>query len=189
MAQQRKKTSKKTARRKAARRPSARRTNARSDAIALLKDDHQRVKAMFERFERARGEAQKEKLAEQICDELTVHAQIEEEIFYPAAREAIGDDDLMNEAEVEHNSAKELIAQIRASSPSDEKFDALVTVLGEYVMHHVKEEERDMFKQVRASDLDLRELGEQLAERKRVLTSGSTGERIAGRIASAVGAR
>ena len=185
---QRKKTAKKSARRKAARRPSARRS-ARNDAISLLKDDHQRVKAMFERFERARGESQKEKLAEQICDELTVHAQIEEEIFYPAAREAIGDDDLMNEAEVEHNSAKELIAQIRASSPSDEKFDALVTVLGEYVMHHVKEEEREMFKKARASDLDLRELGEELAERKRVLTSGSAGERIAGRIASAVGAR
>src|SRR5690606_17756714 len=117
------------------------------------------------------------------------HAQLEEEIFYPAAREAIGDDDLMNEAEIEHETAKELIARVQASSPSDEKFDALVTVLGEYVMHHVKEEEREMFKQARRAGMDLAGLGEGRAERKRVLTSGSAGERIVGRLAAAVGGR
>jgi hemerythrin superfamily protein len=184
---QRKSSSRRTARRKTARRKTARRTNG--DAIALLKDDHQRVKGMFERFERTRGDAQKERLAGQICDELKVHAQIEEEIFYPAVREAIDDDDLMNEAQVEHNSAKELIAQIEASSPSDERYDALVKVLGEYVLHHVKEEEREMFKQARGAELDLADLGEQLRERKRVLVSGSPAERVVGRIASAVGAR
>jgi hemerythrin superfamily protein len=183
----RKSSSRRTPRKKAARRPARRAT--RMDAIALLKDDHQRVRTLFERFERTRGEAQKQKLAEQICDELKVHAKIEEEIFYPAAREAIGDEDLMNEAEVEHGAAKQLIAQIEATSPSDEKFDALVTVLGEYVMHHVKEEEREMFKQARRAGMDLAALGEQLAERKRVLTSGSASERIVGRLAAAVGGR
>jgi hemerythrin superfamily protein len=187
---QRKSSSRRNPRRKTASRRTARRsTSTRSDAISLLKDDHQRVRSMFERFERTRGDAQKERLAGQICDELKVHAQIEEEIFYPAVREAIEDDDLMNEAQVEHNSAKELIAQIEASSPSDERYDALVKVLGEYVLHHVKEEEREMFKQARGAEVDLADLGEQLKERKRVLTSGSAGERIAGRLASAIGSR
>ena len=186
---QRKSSSRRNPRRKAASRRTTRRSSSRSDAISLLKDDHQRVRSMFERFERTRGDAQKERLAGQICDELKVHAQIEEEIFYPAVREAIEDDDLMNEAQVEHQSAKELIAQIESSSPSDERYDALVKVLGEYVLHHVKEEEREMFKQARGADLDLADLGEQLKERKRVLQSGSTGERIAGRIASAMGSR
>lgn len=145
---------------------------AASDAIALLKADHQEVADMLERFEKARSNA-KEKLAQQICDALTVHAQIEEEIFYPAAREALGDEgeDLLNEAKVEHESLKELIAKIEESGSDDELFEANVKVLGEYVKHHVKEEQNEIFPKCRKSDMDLKALGEQLAERKKQLMS------------------
>lgn len=144
---------------------------AANDAIALLKADHKEVAEMFEKFETARST--KSKLAQQICVALTVHAQIEEEIFYPATREALGDEgeDLLNEAEVEHNSLKELIGQIEGSDPDDELFDAHVKVLGEYVKHHVKEEEGQLFPKLRKSDMDLAELGEQIAARKKELMS------------------
>ena len=142
---------------------------AANDAIALLKADHKEVADMLEKFEKARST--KGKLAQQICQALTVHAQIEEEIFYPAAREALGDEgkDLLDEAKVEHNSLKELIGQIEGSGPDDDLFDAHVTVLGEYVKHHVKEEEGEMFPKLRKSDLDLVEVGAQLAARKKEL--------------------
>jgi hemerythrin superfamily protein len=146
------------------------RTQSKPDAVQLLKDDHRKVGAMFDRYERTRGSDQKQRLASTICEELKVHTTIEEEIFYPAVREAIGDDDLMNEALVEHASAKDLIGQIEGSSPSDENYDALVKVLGEYIKHHVKEEESDMFKQARQSELDLGALGERMMEHKRELT-------------------
>ena len=144
---------------------------AANDAIALLKADHKEVAEMLQKFETARST--KERLAQQICMSLTVHAQIEEEIFYPAAREALEDEgeDLLNEAKVEHNSLKELIGQIESSSPEDELFDAHVKVLGEYVKHHVKEEEGELFPKLRKSDMDLREVGEQLAARKKELMS------------------
>lgn len=142
---------------------------AANDAIALLKADHKEVAEMLEKFESARST--KGKLAQQICLALTVHAQIEEEIFYPAAREALGDEgkDLLDEAKVEHNSLKELIGQIEGSGPDDELFDAHVKVLGEYVKHHVKEEEGEMFPKLRKSDMDLVEVGAQLAARKKEL--------------------
>ena len=109
-------------------------------------------------------------LARQICHELTVHAQIEEEIFYPALRGAIKETDLVAEAEVEHQSAKDLIAQIEAMDTADEKFDAKVTVLGEYVDHHVKEERNEMFPKARAArKLDLLAMRDQLMERKEEL--------------------
>jgi hemerythrin len=182
--------------RKARNRTAASRTSSRSnrggssrgvarrpDAIRLLKDDHQRVQALFHRFERTRGETRKEKIAEMICNELKIHAQLEEELFYPAAREAIDEKDLLNEAQVEHNSAKELIRQIERSSPSDEMYDALVTVLGEYIRHHVKEEEGEMFKKVRQSELDLVRLGERMQNRRRSLKGGPA-TRAVGRIAT-----
>jgi hemerythrin superfamily protein len=136
------------------------------DALALLKADHDLVKELFDKFEKARTEKQKATLAEQICTELTIHAQIEEEIFYPAVREAIDEEDLMDEADVEHAGAKDLIAQIEDSEPGADHFDAKVTVLGEYIKHHVKEEQSEMFPKVRKADLDLKELGAVMSARK-----------------------
>jgi hemerythrin superfamily protein len=150
----------------------------RADALKLLKQDHQRVKEMFDRFERGNA-ASKRRLARTICEELTIHAALEEQIFYPPVREAIDDDLMMNEAEVEHASAKDLIAQIEESSPDDERFDALVKVLGEYIKHHVREEEGEMFKKVRSCGLDLEALGEQMAARKQELSAALEGDRSA----------
>jgi hemerythrin-like domain-containing protein len=169
--------------------PSTRRARGRSrqqDAISLLKEDHQEVKQLFTRFERANGESEKERLAEKICNELKLHTRLEEEMFYPAVREAISDADLVNEAEIEHASAKDLINQIEATSPSDERYDALVTVLAEYVRHHIKEEEGEMFPKVRRSGLDLAQLGERLRERKREeqKATGGLGSMIFGRTGS-----
>jgi hemerythrin superfamily protein len=138
------------------------------DAIALLKADHRQVEGWFAQFEKARDDQRKQTLATQICHALTVHATIEEEIFYPAFLEATDETDIHHEAEVEHDGAKKLIAQIEASSPEDDYFDAKVTVLSEMIKHHVKEEERPggMFAKARDSDMDLAALGEQLARRK-----------------------
>ena len=136
------------------------------DALALLKADHELVQDLFDKFQKARTEKQKATLAEQICTELTIHAQIEEEIFYPAVREAIEDDDLMDEADVEHAGAKDLIAQIEASDPGEDHFDAKVTVLGEYIKHHVEEEQSEMFPKVRKAELELNELGSEMSARK-----------------------
>ena len=143
---------------------------AQSDATALLSRDHAEVKKLFKEYEKladagADGE-ERQALAAQICSMLTVHATIEEEIFYPAARAAEVESDLLDEAEVEHASAKDLIAQIEAMGPDDELFDARVKVLGEYVDHHVQEEEGEMFPKCRKADMDLAELAQQLSERK-----------------------
>ena len=147
------------------------------DAIALLKADHKEVNGLFKEYEKmADAEADAEErqtLAEQICDMLTVHATIEEEIFYPAARESEVDSDLLDEAEVEHASAKDLIAQIKGMSPDDELYDAKVKVLGEYVNHHVQEEEGEMFPKARRAKVDLAGLAEQLKQRKEQLMSES----------------
>lgn len=137
-----------------------------ADAIKLLKSDHKEVEAMFKQYAKLEEDAEKQELADEICLALTVHAQIEEEIFYPAARAGLEDEDLLDEAEVEHASAKQLIAEILAMKAGDRLFDAKVTVLGEYINHHVQEEEEEMFPESRDSDLDLKELGVQLAERK-----------------------
>jgi hypothetical protein len=139
------------------------------DAIALLKQDHRTVEDLFEQFEKASGDGRKEKIAEQICLELSVHAKIEEEIFYPACEGKI-EEDLLKEAYVEHDGAKTLVAEIMAGSKqSDEFFDAKVTVLQEQIEHHVEEEEKrmeGMFSQARRAGLDMDALGEQLAKRK-----------------------
>lgn len=147
-------------------RKSARAAAKPADAIKLLKDDHAEVKAYFKQYEALEDDPEKQALADKICRALTVHAQIEEEIYYPATRAAIDDDDLLDEAEVEHASAKQLIAEIQAMKAGDRLFDAKVTVLGEYIDHHVEEEEKEMFPESRDSDLDLKKLGAQLAERK-----------------------
>ena len=143
---------------------------AQSDATLLLTRDHAEVKKLFKEYDKlAEAEAdgeERQQLAAQICLMLTVHATAEEEIFYPAAREAEVESDLLDEAEVEHASAKELIAQIESMSPDDELYDAKVKVLGEYVDHHVQEEEGEMFPKCRKADMDLAELAQQLSERK-----------------------
>ena len=146
-----------------------------ADAIKLLKDDHREVKSWFKDYEALEDDGEKQALADKICLALTVHAQIEEEIFYPAARAAIDDDDLLDEAEVEHASAKQLIAEIQAMKAGDRLFDAKVTVLGEYINHHVEEEESEMFPESRDSNLDLKELGAQLASRKAELMAQGGG--------------
>lgn len=144
------------------------------DAIGLLKADHRQVEQWFGEFESARSDSRKQTLATNICKALKVHTQIEEEIFYPAFLEATEEEDIHHEAEVEHAGAKNLIAQIEASDPGDEYFDAKVTVLSEMIKHHVKEEEKSdgMFAKARQNGMDLKGLGEQLATRKAQLMSG-----------------
>lgn len=140
-----------------------------TDAITLLMEDHKKVQKMFKEFEKLskqEDEEGKDELARLICAELTVHTQIEEEIFYPAAREALDEQDLLDEAEVEHASAKDLIEQIESMRAGEELFDAKVTVLGEYVNHHIKEEQDEMFPKIKKSELDLEALGEEMSQRK-----------------------
>ena len=145
------------------------------DAIALLKADHDTVEELFNQFEKASGDGRKEKLAKQICRELTIHAAIEEEIFYPACQGKV-EEDLLKEAYVEHDAAKVLIAEIEAGEPSDEFYDAKVKVLQEEIEHHVEEEEKRMeglFSQARKAGIDMDALGEQLEARKRELTANA----------------
>ena len=134
-------------------------------AIALLMEDHEYVKKAFRAFEKLDEEDQPA-LVKQVCAALKVHTKIEEEIFYPAVRKAIKDEDLMNEAEVEHDSAKVLIRQLERMKPSNPKFAATFTVLGEYVNHHVKEEESEMFPKARRARINLKGLGAKLMGRK-----------------------
>lgn len=146
---------------------STRSTDAPRDAVALLKQDHRAVEALFEEFEEA-DESEQSELATRICQMLTVHTQIEEEYLYPQAKDAFGEeeDEMVYEAEIEHGSAKELIAKIEASTPDDPQFKSLVKVLSEYVKHHVKEEEKEMFPSLKDTELDLKELGAQMTQRK-----------------------
>ena len=142
------------------------------DAVALLTEDHKKVKTLFRDFAKltqSKGKGndkKKEALVQQICAELTIHAQVEEEIFYPATREEIEDDDLMDEAEVEHACAKELISQLESMKAGDDLYDAKVTVLGEQIDHHVEEEQDSMFPKARKAGIDLVELGAKIRERK-----------------------
>ena len=146
---------------------------ARQDAIALLTQDHKAVQKIFKEFDKLKqngGDAdEKSELVKRACQELTIHAQIEEEIFYPAIRDGIEDEDLMDEAEVEHASAKELISQLESMDPSNDLYDARFTVLGEYINHHVKEEQDEMFPKAKKAKLDLIALGEDMAQRKQEL--------------------
>lgn len=136
------------------------------DATALLRADHKKVDALFKEFEKSRSAAKKAALAQQICQELTVHTQIEEEIFYPAVAQALRDKKLVPEATIEHQSIKDLIAQVRGGSPEDALYDAKVKVMSEWVKHHVKEEHTEMFPKAKKTRLDLKALGAEMAERK-----------------------
>jgi hemerythrin superfamily protein len=149
----------------------ARRASSSKDAIALLKADHRQVEKWFAQFKKARAASRKKTLAEQICHALKVHTIIEEEIFYPAFLAATQDEEIHHEAEVEHDGAKKLIAEIEGAGPEDEYFDARVKVLSEMIKHHVKEEEKPggMFTGARKSDMDLDALGQRLKARKEQL--------------------
>ena len=146
------------------------------DAISILTEDHKKVKTMFADFDKLMkskdNDEERGALVEMICEELTVHTKIEEEIFYPAVRAAIDDDDLMDEADVEHAGARDLIAQLEEMEPGDDHYDAKVTVLGENVDHHVKEEQDEMFPKAKKAKLDLTALGAQMLERRHELQAG-----------------
>ena len=148
------------------------------DAIELLKKDHEAVEDLFEQFEDAKESDNNEEMAAiaaSICSALTVHAQIEEELFYPQVKKLGESADLVDEASVEHETVKDLVAQIESMRPGDDLFEAKVKVLSEYVKHHVKEEEGEIFPEVKDSDMDLEALGKKLAERKAELV-GEPGE-------------
>ena len=140
------------------------------DALKLLMEDHKEVKSLFQAYDKlVKAEAdaaKKQAIAQQICTALTVHATVEEELLYPAAYDVLAEGDLVDEATVEHATAKDLIAQIEGMQPSDDLYDAKVKVLSEYIDHHVKEEEKEMFPKLRKTELDLKELGASIKTRK-----------------------
>ena len=147
-------------------------------AVELLKEQHDKVKKAFKEFEkldREDNEAQQQ-LVQRVCEDLKLHTTLEEELFYPAAREAIDDEDILNEAQIEHETAKMLIEQLENMGPDDPNFHATFTVLGEYVLHHVKEEEGEMFPQVKKTDLDLEELGARMRSRMEELMGEAADE-------------
>lgn len=148
----------------------ARSQGSKPVALELLATDHRKVEALFDQYEEEKdgGEESRREIAEQICDELTIHAQVEEELFYPWLRENLEEDEMemVAEATVEHQSLKDLIAQIQGEGAVDEAYDAKVKVLSEYVKHHVKEEEEEIFESVADRREELDELGQQMHARK-----------------------
>ena len=144
----------------------------KQDALSILKTDHGKVQKIFQDFDKAKDRATKQKLVATACNELTIHTQVEEELFYPAARQALGDSKLLDEASVEHESVSQLINKLQEMQPGSSKYEAVFTVLGEYVNHHIKEEEDELFPKVKKSDLDLETLGQQIMERKEQLKAG-----------------
>lgn len=142
------------------------------DATELLRADHKRVSELFAEYEKTQSSAKKKQVVSQICTELSVHAQVEEEIFYPAVEQTLKDKELVPEATVEHASLKALVAEVEGVEPNGEMFDAKIKVLSEYVKHHVKKEQNEMFPKAKATGLDMVELGAKLSERKAELLAG-----------------
>lgn len=142
------------------------------DAISILREDHRRIDDLFRQFDKTRAETLRGELAQRICVELLIHARVEEEIFYPALREAIDADELMDEADIEHDAAARLIEEILRMRPGADHYCARVKVLGDYVRHHVQQEQNRMFSKAREARLDMRALGEQIQERKKELQQG-----------------
>jgi hemerythrin superfamily protein len=136
------------------------------DATALLRADHKQVSGLFDEYKKTQSAAKKKQLVSQICTELTVHAQVEEEIFYPAVKQALEDTELIPEATVEHATLKALIAEVEGVDAEGEMFDAKIKVLSEYVKHHVKEEQTEIFPKAKSTPLDMKALGAQLSARK-----------------------
>jgi hemerythrin superfamily protein len=151
----------------------AKTSSAKKEATAMLRADHKLVSELFEQYEKSRSTAKKKELVAQICKELTVHAQVEEEIFYPAVKAALKDHELIPEASVEHATLKDLIAQVEGLEPDGEMFDAKIKVMSEYVKHHVKEEQNEIFPKARATRLDMVELGAQIDARKQELMAAA----------------
>lgn len=147
-------------------------------AIEMLKEDHAKVQKAFKEFEKMDREDTEtmKQMVQTVCEDLKVHTTLEEEIFYPAVRDAIDDEDIMNEAAVEHDTAKMLIEQLENMGPDDPNFHATFTVLGEYVKHHIKEEEDEMFPQAKKTDLDFEDLAQRMKERKQELTGATQQE-------------
>lgn len=158
---------------KTLRKPAVKRqaTTRKTDAIAILKADHQRVSTLFEQYEKSRSATKKQTIVSTICRELSIHATVEEEIFYPAVKAALKDKELVPEATVEHATIKEFIAKVDGKLPDGEMFDAHIQVMGEYVKHHVKEEQNEMFPKARKTKLDMAELGQRILDRKQELMS------------------
>jgi hemerythrin superfamily protein len=144
-------------------------TRTRTEAVAMLKRDHRTVEKLFRDFEKSKDDNQKMELAQQIIMELRIHTTLEEEILYPASREWVKDEEMVNEAEVEHQAAKDLMAQIEKMKPADQYFDAKVSVLKEMIQHHVEEEEKEYFPQLEKTDMDLKAIGQQMTMRKEAL--------------------
>jgi len=144
-----------------------------TDAVAMLTADHKKVKSIFKQFESLKSKegssSEKSNLVTQVCQELKIHVVLEEELFYPAVRRAVNDEDLIDEALVEHASAKDLIAQLEAMQPEDALYDAKVTVLGEQIEHHAKEEEDEMFPKAKKAKLDMAAVGAEMAARRAML--------------------
>jgi hemerythrin superfamily protein len=187
MAMTKKSKEKRAAERKAARAQKPQSSKASSDsmnAVELLEQDHREVETYFDDYEELNDEKAKAELSEKICLALEVHTALEEEIFYPQARKATKDDDLLDEALVEHAGAKELISQIGSMKVGDELYDAKVKVLGEQVKHHIKEEEDELFPEVDAAKMDLEGLGKAMAARKAELMTELLGEQSSGRSAA-----
>jgi hypothetical protein len=185
-------TTKKTKGNKAAERKAGRKTSQshkssseKPSAIALLEEDHRQVEGYFEEYEELEDDDAKGELAAKICLALKVHTQIEEEIFYPQARKATEDDDLLDEAVVEHAGAKHLISEIEEMEVGDDLYDAKIKVLGEQIKQHVKEEEEELFPEAKSAKMDLDGLGEKLASRKAELMSDLSGESTPGGAVSA----
>lgn len=157
-----------------------------ADAFSLLADDHQKVRQMLQQFEEIKDDDEqldlKLELLEQICFELTVHALVEEELFYPAIRAAIDDDDLMDEAEADHAGIKDLVSQLEGMEADDEELDATVTVLSEQLERHVTMEEEEMFAKARNAQLDVRMLGQQMQDRKEEIEADFHGAPTPGRL-------
>jgi hemerythrin-like domain-containing protein len=150
----------------------AKRASSARDAIAMLKKDHEEVQAMFRKFEKMAGDGnaeEKSELVSRICNALKVHTALEEEIFYPAVRAAIDEDLLMDEAMVEHDNAKNAIAQLETMAPGDDRYDAMVCVLGESVKHHINEEQKEMFPAAKKAKMDFAQLAEEMLARKKEL--------------------
>ena len=146
-------------------------TSSEQDATSLLKADHKLVNSLFADYEATTSSNKKKQLVDQICKELSIHAQVEEEIFYPAVQKALQDHELVPEAIVEHSTLKDLIAAVKGLKPDGDMYDAKIKVMSEYVKHHVKEEENEMFPEAKSTDLDLVKLGAQMSERKMQLSN------------------